>query len=64
MSQRWNMLQCSFTVHDLCTFTHIAFSVNKPNSHLQGWGMIFSDSSNKINVSTLQFSIVNFQTEN
>ena len=36
-------------------------SVNKPNFHFKGKGRISTDSFNKINVSILQFNILNFQ---
>ena len=56
------MLQFSFAAHDfLYLYTHIRFSINKPNFHYQGKCRISTDGCNKINVSTLQFNISNFQ---
>ena len=56
------MLQFSFAAHDfLYLYTHIRFSVNKPNFHFKGKGRISTDGFNKINLSILQFNILNFQ---
>ena len=44
-----------------CIFTHIYFSVNTPNFHFKGMGRISTDGFNKINLSILQFNILNFQ---
>ena len=56
------MLQFSFAAHDfLYLYTHIRFSVNKPNFHFRGKGRISTDGFNTINLSILQFNILNFQ---
>ena len=56
------MLQFSFAPHDfLYLYTHIRFSVNKPNFHFKGKSRISTDGFNKINLSILQFNILNFQ---
>ena len=56
------MLQFSFAAHDfLHLYTHIRFSINKPNFHYKGKGRISKDGFNKINLSTLQFNILNIQ---
>ena len=56
------MLQFSFAAHDfLYIYTHIRFSVNKPNFHFKGKGRISINDFNKINLSVLQFSNLNFQ---
>ena len=56
------MLQFGFAANDfLYLYTHIRFSVNKPNFHFKGMGRISTDGFNKINLSMLQFNILNFQ---
>ena len=56
------MLQFSFAAHDfLYLYTHIRFGVNKPNCHFKEKGRISTDDFNKINLSILQFNILNFQ---
>ena len=56
------MLQFSFAAHDfLYLYTHIRFSINKPNFYYKGKGRIFTDGFNKINLSTIQFNVLNFQ---
>ena len=42
-------------------YTHIPFTVNKPNFHFKGSSRISTDRLHEINVSILQFTIVNFQ---
>ena len=55
------MLQFSFAAHDfLYLYTHIRFSVNKPNFHFKGKGRISTDGFNKINFSILQFIFMEF----
>ena len=47
--------------HDfLYLYTHIRFSVNKPNFHFKGKCKIPTDGFNKINLSILQFNVLNF----
>ena len=56
------MLQFSCEDHDfLYPYIHIRFRVNKPNFHFKGKGSIPTDGFNKINLSILQFNILNFQ---
>ena len=56
------MLQFSFAAHDfLYLYTHIGFSVDKPNFYFKGKSRISKDGFNKINFSILQFNILNFQ---
>ena len=56
------MLQFSFAAHEfLYLYTHISFSVNKPNFNFKGKSNISTDSFNKINLSILQFNILNLQ---
>ena len=56
------MLQFSFAAHEfLYLYIHICFSVNKSNFHFKGKGSISTDGFNKINLSILQFDILNFQ---
>ena len=56
------ILQFNFAAHDfLYLYTHIGFSVNKPNFHFKGKGRISTDGFNQINLSMLQFNILNFQ---
>ena len=56
------MLQSSFADHDfLYLYTHICFSVKKPNFRFKGKSRISTDGFNKINFSILQFNILNFQ---
>ena len=58
------MLQFSFAAHNfLYLYTHIRFSMNKPNFHYKGKDRISTDGFNKINLSTLQFNVLNFQTK-
>ena len=55
------MLQLSFAAHNfLYLYTHIRFSVNKPNFHFKGKGRISTDGLYKIGFSILQFNILNF----
>ena len=56
------MLQFSFAAHDFLYFyTHIRFSVNKPNFHFKEKDRISTDGFNKINLRILQFNTLNFQ---
>ena len=56
------MLQFSFPAHGFFyLYTHIRFSENKPNFPFKGKGRISTDGFNKINLSILQFNILNFQ---
>ena len=56
------MLKFSFAAHDFWyVYTHIRFSVNKPNFHFKKKGRISADGFNKINLITLEFHILNFQ---
>ena len=56
------MLQLSFAAHDfLYLYTQIRFSVNKPNFHFKGITRISTDGFSKINLSILQFDILNSQ---
>ena len=56
------MLQLSFAAHDfLHLYTQICFSVNKPNFHFKGKTRISTDGFSKINLSILQFNILNSQ---
>ena len=55
------MLQFNFAAHDfLYLYTHIRFSINKPNFDFKGKGRILTDGFNKINLGTLQFNVLNF----
>ena len=42
-------------------YTHIRFSVNKPNFYFKGKSKISTDGCNKIDLSILQFNILNFR---
>ena len=56
------MLQFSFAAHGfLYLYTHIRFNVIKPNFPFKGQGKISRDGFNKINLSILQFNILNFE---
>ena len=56
------MLKFRFAAHDFWyVYTHIRFSVNKPNFHFKKKGRISADGFNKINPITLEFHILNFQ---
>ena len=56
------MLQFSFVAHIfLYLYTHIRFTVNKSNFHFREKSWICIDGFNKINLSILQFNILNFQ---
>ena len=44
-------------------YTHFCFSVNKPNFYFKGKSRISTDGFNKIDLSILQFNILNFQFE-
>ena len=56
------MLQFSFAAHGfLYLYTHIRFNVNKPYFPFKGNGKISGDGFNKINLSILQFNILNVQ---
>ena len=56
------MLQFSFAAHVFSyLYTHIRFSVNKPNFRFKEKGKISADGFNKSNVSILQFKILNVQ---
>ena len=62
MKLKYFMLQFGFAAHHcLYIYTHIRFSVNKPNFHFKGIGRISTDGSNKINLSMFQFNVLNFQ---
>ena len=56
------MLQFSFAAHGfLYLYTHNRFNVIKPNFPFKGKGKISRDGFNKINLSILQFNILNVQ---
>ena len=55
------MLQFSFAARIFLYFyTQIHFSVHKPNFYFKGKGGISTDGFSKINLSILQFNILNF----
>ena len=59
-----NMLQLSFAAHDVLYLYTNSFHCNMPNFLFTGKSRISIDFFNKINVSTLQFNIGNFQKSN